>query len=222
MSSVRLDHLIVAAATLEQGAAWCQSKLGVTPRAGGKHPLMGTHNQVFKIATPAFPLLYFEIIAIDPEAPAPPHPRWFGLDGTALQSSLREDGPRLIHAVARSTMLDMHRWGLITVGQVPGDPVDLSRASAEGPLEWQMLVRKDGGMDNAGALPTLLQWKGRHPAEAMPDSGVTLTALSLNGVGERARGVLRLWGVAVSPSGSPALRATLSTPKGEVILESDP
>ena len=218
--SVVLDHLIVAAHTLEQGAAWCESALGVTPGAGGKHPLMGTHNRVFKISSTAFPLLYFEIIAIDPEAPAPLHPRWFGLDGAALQSSLHDSGPRLIHTVARSTMLDMHRWGLITVGQVPGDPVDLSRATATGPLEWQMLVRQDGGMDNGGALPTLLQWKSRHPAEAMPDSGVTLTALALNGVGARARDVLRLRGVTVSPAGSPALRATLATPKGEVILES--
>jgi len=220
--SVQLDHLIVAAATLEQGAAWCETTLGVMPGAGGKHPLMGTHNRVFRIASEAYPLLYFEIIAIDPEAPSPPHPRWFGLDGAALQSSLRDEGPRLIHAVARSTMLDMHRWGLITVGQKPGDPVDLSRATATGLLEWQMLVRKDGGLDNAGALPTLLQWKSRHPAEALPDSGVTLTALALNGITARARDVLRLRGVSVSPTGGPALCATLSTPKGEVILESAP
>jgi hypothetical protein len=220
--TVALDHLIVAAHTLEQGAAWCEATLGVTPNAGGKHPLMGTHNRVFKIASAAYPLLYFEIIAIDPDAPPPPHPRWFGLDGEDLQTSLRDQGPRLIHAVARSTMLDMHRWGLITVGQVPGDPVDLSRAAPDGTLQWQMLVRKDGGLDCAGALPTLLQWKGRHPAEAMPDAGVTLSALALNGISARARDVLRLRGVAVSPTGSPALRATLSTPKGEVTLESHP
>jgi len=221
VSSVRLDHLIVAAATLEQGVAWCEATLGVTPGAGGQHALMGTHNRVFKIESEAWPLLYFEIIAIDPDAPSPPHPRWFGLDGAALQTRLRDDGPRLIHAVARSTMLDMHRWGLITVGQVPGDPIDLSRATPAGPLEWQMLVRKDGGLDAGGALPTLLQWKSRHPAESMPDSGVTLKDLTLNGISARARDVLRLRGVAVSPAGSPALRATLSTPKGEVILESD-
>ena len=215
--SVALDHLIVAAATLEQGVAWCEATLGITPGPGGQHPLMGTHNRLFKIATVAYPQAYFEIIAIDPEAQTPPHPRWFGLSEPALQAALRDEGPRLIHAVARSTMLDMHRWGLITVGCKPGDPVNLER----GAYRWQMLVRSDGGMDAGGALPTLLQWLGPHPADAMPESSVTLRALALSGVNDRARDVLRLRGVQVSAETTgPALRATLATPKGEVILES--
>ena len=215
--SVALDHLIVAAATLEQGVAWCEATLGIIPGPGGKHPLMGTHNRLFKIATVAYPQAYFEIIAIDPEAPPPPHPRWFGLSEPAVQAALRDQGPRLIHAVARSTMLDMHRWGLITVGCKPGDPVNLER----GAYRWQMLVRSDGVMDAGGALPTLLQWLGPHPADARPESSVTLRTLALSGVNDRARDVLRLRGVQVSSaSGGPALRATLATPKGEVILES--
>jgi hypothetical protein len=47
-----------------------------------------------------FPRAYLEIIAIDPDGVAPPHPRWFGLDEPALQRAL-EAGPRLIHWVAR-------------------------------------------------------------------------------------------------------------------------
>jgi len=218
--SVHIDHLIVAADTLAQGVAWCESTLGVTPGPGGRHALMSTHNRLLKIATEAFPDAYLEIIAIDPEAPPPGRARWFGLDTPALQQRLRSLGPQLIHAVARSTMLDMHRWGLITVGQRPGDPVAASRDTPEGRLEWQILLRDDGGFDCAGALPTLLQWKGRHPAQAMPDSGVTLRALALNGVPDRARDVLRLRGVAVSAGAGPALRATLATPLGDVTLES--
>ena len=219
MSHTEVDHLVVAAATLEQGAAWCAAMLGVTPGPGGKHPLMGTHNRLLKIATAAHANAYLEIIAIDPEAPPPGRARWFGLDEPALQAKL-VDRPQLIHVVARSTMLDMHRWGLITVGQKPGDPVNASRETPQGLLSWQILVREDGGLDCGGALPTLIQWQGMHPAEHMADSGVTLQALALHGVPERARDVLRLRGTAVLPGAGPAITATLATPLGERVLQS--
>jgi hypothetical protein len=217
--SVVLDHLIIAAANLAQGVAWCEATLGVTPGPGGRHPLMGTHNRLLKIATPAFPGAYLEIIAIDPDAPAPGRVRWFGLDEPALQAQLQQ-GPQLIHLVARSTMLDMHRWGLITVGHKPGDPVAASRETPAGTLSWEILVRDDGRLDCGGALPTLIQWKGPHPTDAMPDSGVTLQALALHGVPERARQVLRLAGVQVRATPGPALTATFATPKGTMTLSS--
>jgi hypothetical protein len=218
--SVQLDHLVVAAASLDQGVAWCEATLGVVPGPGGQHPLMGTHNRLLKIATEAFPNAYLEIIAIDPEAPPPGRARWFGLDDAALRSRLAEQGPQLIHAVARSTMLDMHRWGLITVGLKPGDPVSAGRDTPAGRLSWEILVREDGALDCGGALPTLIQWKGPHPADAMPASGVTLAALTLHGVPERARDVLRLRGVQVLASAGAALTATFVTPRGETTLTS--
>lgn len=217
--SVALDHLVVVAATLAQGVAWCEATLGVTPGPGGRHALMGTHNRLLKIATAAFPEAYLEIIAIDPEAPPPGRARWFGMDD-ALQQAGLQGGPRLLHLVARSTMLDMHRWGLITLGLKPGDPVAASRETPAGRLSWQILVREDGALDCGGALPTLIQWQGLHPAANMPESGVTLQSLTLHGVPERARQVLRLRGVQVLATPGPALTATLLTPRGEVVLRS--
>jgi hypothetical protein len=213
--TVGVDHLVVAAPTLDEGAAWCEATLGVVPGAGGKHPLMGTHNRLLKVATETFPNAYLEIIAIDPQAPPPARARWFGLDEIDLTG-----GPRLIHLVARSTMLDMHRWGLIAVGCQPGEPVSASRETPHGRLAWQILLRDDGWLDCGGALPTLIQWQGRHPAEAIPESGVTLRWLALRGVPDRARDVLRLRGVDVSSAAGPALRAQLRTPRGDVTLES--
>lgn len=218
--NVLVDHLVVAAATLDDGVAWCESTLGVTPGPGGAHAFMGTHNRLLKIASEAYPLAYLEIIAIDPQAPAPARPRWFGLDEQALQARLRDEGPRLIHFVARSPMLDMHRWGLITVGHQPGDPVAASRETANGLLRWQILLREDGALACAGALPTLLQWDRPHPAEAMPDSGVTLRALALHGVPARSLEVLRLRGVASALPPAAPITATLTTPRGEVVLRS--
>ena len=217
--SVVLDHLVVAAASLEQGVAWCESTLGVTPGPGGKHPLMGTHNRLMKISTAAYPDCFLEIIAIDPAAPPPGRARWFGLDDAALQRSLAET-PRLLHAVARSTMLDMHRWGLITVGHKPGEPLAASRDTPDGLLQWDILVREDGQLNCGGALPTLMQWKGTHPASRMPESGLTLKSLTLHGVPVRARDVLRLRGVQVLPEPGPAITATLVTPRGDVTLRS--
>ena len=54
--TLAVDHLVVAAASLAQGAAWCEATLGVTPGPGGTHVLFGTHNRLLKIATPTFPL----------------------------------------------------------------------------------------------------------------------------------------------------------------------
>ena len=59
-----LDHLVIVANNLAQGAAWCEATLGITHNAGGEHKLFGTHNLLFKIATPANPMAYCEIIAI--------------------------------------------------------------------------------------------------------------------------------------------------------------
>jgi len=217
-----LDHLVVAAATLEQGVQWCERTLGVVPGPGGRHVRMGTHNRLLRLATEAFPDCYLEIIAIDPEAPAPGRPRWFGLDDPALRQSLADDGPRLVHVVARSPQLDMHRSGLIQCGLQPGEPMEMSRASAAGELRWQILVRPDGALPCDGALPTLIQWHGTHPAAAMPASGVTLRGLTLGGLPARVREVLCLRQVTMSDAAAPALQAEFDTPLGPVTLTSNP
>jgi Glyoxalase-like domain len=215
MTTLALDHLVVAAATLAEGAAWCERTLGVTPAPGGRHALFGTHNRLLAVGSGDHPNAYLEIISLDPSAPHPARPRWFGLDQLDLRT-----GPRLIHAVARSNMLDMHRWGLINVGLQPGEPVAASRETPGGLLSWQILVRPDGALLCGGALPTLIQWQGQHPAQSLPASGVALRSLTLRGVPDRARDVLRLPKVNVSCDGSPALSAVLRGPLGDVVLES--
>jgi len=216
--SADIDHLVIAAATLEQGVAWCEAALGFRPTAGGRHPLMGTHNRVFTIASPGFPGAYFEIVAIDPAAPPPGRQRWFGLDEPALQASLAQQ-PRLVHVVARTKQLDMLRWGLVKLGLDPGLPLAASRETPQGRLQWQILVRDDGALLHGGALPTLIQWQGSHPTETLPTSGVELRALHLVGVPAAARQLLGLRNVSFGDAG-PALRAVLTAPRGEVVLES--
>src|SRR5665647_2463566 len=101
----QIDHLVVAAASLDEGVQWCESALGITPGPGGEHVLMGTHNRVFTLASAAFPQAYVEIIAIHSGASyarSTLAKRWFYLDNPELQRHLPKAGPRLIHFVARS------------------------------------------------------------------------------------------------------------------------
>ena len=128
--AVQLDHLVVAARTLDEGVAWCRDTLGVEPGPGGKHALMGTHNRVFSIASPAFPHAYFEIIAIDTDAPPPGRARWFGLDTLDLRA-----GPRLIHWVARTSALEPTLAALRAAGHDAGRVLEASRDTPQGLLE---------------------------------------------------------------------------------------
>lgn len=219
--NARVDHLVVAADSLEQGAAWCEATFGVQLAGGGKHPLMGTHNRVLSIGSERFPDCYLEVIAIDPQAAAIDRARWFGLDDPALQAALRER-PRLIHAVARTRLIEMVRWGLINCGLNPGDLLAAQRDTPHGLLKWRITVRDDGRTECAGALPTLIEWLGPHPCEHLPRSPVVLQDLVLRGVPAQALDVLKLPSVqaaSIDTNARSPLSTTFDTPRGRVVLD---
>jgi len=215
--TAQLDHLVLAAVTLDEGVAWCEQTLGITPGPGGQHALMGTHNRLFSIATAEFPLAYFEIIAIDPAAPPPARRRWFDLDDAAVQARVRRDGPQLVHWVARVDDAPAAVAGLRARGIDRGAVIAASRPTPQGLLQWQITVREDGQRLLDGCLPTLIQWGAVHPATAMPASGVTLLSFDLQhpqaDTLASACQALGLSGVPVQP-GPARLRARLQTPKG--------
>jgi hypothetical protein len=177
--AARVDHLVIAAATLEQGDAWCERTLGITPGPGGKHPLMGTHNRLVRVATVNFPRAYFEIIAIDPAAPDPGRKRWFDLDDMALRATLADQGPRLVHWVAQVPDLNQALAALKRLGIDRGEPLAASRMTPRGLLEWRISVRPDGQRLFDGCLPTLIEWGDVHPAASLPDSGLSLHNLAV-------------------------------------------
>ena len=218
--SARIDHLVIAADSLEQGVAWCERTLGAQPSGGGKHPLMGTHNRLLAISSERFPDCYLEIIAIDPAADAPARARWFGLGDPALRAAMRET-PRLVHAVARTQMIEMLRWGLINCGLNPGEPLAAQRDTPHGLLQWRITVRDDGRTECGGALPTLIEWRGAHPSQHLPRAPVALHELVLRGVPAQALDVLKLPAVqaAATAAGAAPLSAAFDTPRGRVVID---
>ncbi|MGJ3703107.1 VOC family protein [Variovorax sp. AFSI2.2] len=225
----QLDHLVIAAASLAEGVAWCEATLGVTPGPGGSHPLMGTHNRLLNIASAAFPQAYLEIIAIEPgKRPSRRGTRrWFDLDDAALQAGLLQHGPRLVHFVAR--VADAHA-ALRALAHDEhahidrGHLLEASRDTPAGRLEWQITVRDDGQRLFYGALPTLIQWGPVHPTDAMPASGLAMRSLHAThpraAALDAALSAIGMSGMAVQ-SGAPNLVAVLDTPHGPVTLQSE-
>ena len=155
---LRLDHLAVTCATLAEGVAQVEAALGLPMVAGGKHAAMGTHNRLMRLGD-----LYLEVIAPDPDAPAPDRPRWFDLDHAR--------GPaRLTHWVAACDDLDA---ALALAPGGAGTATELSR----GDLRWRMGIPATGRLPFDGAFPALIQWHGTPPAVTLPDTGARLMRL---------------------------------------------
>ena len=227
----QIDHVVVVAKTLEQGVQWCEATLGITPGPGGEHAQYGTHNRLFKIATPAYPLAYLEIIAIDPQAKGPAQgKRWFDMDDAALQAAVAIE-PRLVHLVASTDDLQAARIALKSQGLDRGPAVHAKRHSRKGVLHWQITVRDDGQRLFNGALPSLIQWGKAdeaeplrlHPRNSLPRSGVALQSIAISHPSadklRPAYEAIGLEGLALE-TGPANITVELRTPKGVVLLQS--
>jgi len=206
-----LDHIAIAAHTLDQGLAYVRSILGIDVPLGGAHPRMGTHNRVLRLGD----ALYLEVIAIDGDAPAPSRPRWFQLDDPALQAELQL-APRLVTWIVRTAdIVDTIRACSWTPGAI--EPME------RGALRWQITVPSDGSLAGQGMLPALIQWPDEvHPAARMLDLGCALERLEaahpdpvsyrrdLASIGADGHVAIR----ALAPGERPHLVAHIRTPAG--------
>ena len=218
-----VDHLVVAADSLEQGAQWCEATLGIRPREGGEHPLMGTHNRVLRLATDRYPRAYIEIIAINRGGPAAGARTMVrpGRPCPATRRAAAAAAGALRCAIGRRRRPHRRRWAGSASSAAP--LVQAQRQTPQGLLRWQISVRADGQRLFYGGLPTLIQWGDMHPADAMPESGLALQSLQVRHPRlaelQAAHEAIGLQNVTLEP-GPPNLVATLTTPKGLVRLES--
>lgn len=222
---VALDHVVIGADSLEQGVRWCEGVLGVTPGPGGKHALMGTHNRLLRLAGAAdlpgstAAGAYLEIIAIDPHAPSPGRPRWFGLDRRMPGAP-----PQLVQWVLRVPALAPLAAAMRAAGDEPGPALALTRQRPTDELRWLITVTEDGAPAARGAAPALIEWSSEHPALAMPPSGVALAALTVRGLAPALQPLLAAPGVvfdgADGAGSRPVLSLDLLCPRGRIRLES--
>jgi hypothetical protein len=220
--SLQLDHLVVAARTLDEGARFIAEKLGIETVEGGAHVLMRTHNRLLNLWGGA----YLEVIAVDPDA-APvetPRPRLFALDDAALRLRLAE-GPQLVHWVARvSRPKLLTRWQAQYPGRI-ASVVGMSRGAST----WNLTVPDDGAFPSwqgigEGLLPSLIQWDSpRHPSDTLPPTGIALKSLTgfhprANLVAEQLAwlGASHLMRIEVT-EGAPVLVAEFELPDGSCV-----
>ncbi len=162
--ATELDHIVVGTRDLDSGARWLEDMLGVPPLGGGEHATMGTHNKLWSLGD-----CYLELVAIDPAAPAPSRPRWFGLDDPDIQDSIAS-GPRLLNWAVRVDDIE----------QVMKDcPVNLGtlHTMSRGDFSWKVAIREDGALIHQGHIPLVIEWQTAHPASTMADQGLSLVRM---------------------------------------------
>ena len=165
------DHLALVASDLDAGVEWARHQLGIMLTVGGTHPKMGTRNRLTRTG----PDNFLEIIAIDPEAADPGRKRWYRMDDPVVQA-MTAAAPRPLAWIVATDDLEAICGMARNLGLDLGEAVEVSR----GDLTWRITVRDDGDLPEGGTLPVFIQWPdGPHPANRMPDLGVSISRIIL-------------------------------------------
>ncbi len=212
MPHSHIDHIVITAAALADGSEYIYRTLGVPLEVGGEHPRMGTHNLLLRLGSD----IYLEVIAVNPEAEQPKHPRWFQLTDNYDQPT------GLATWVVRTNDIE-------AAAQASPVPLGAINSMARGSLTWKITIPDDGALVMDGIAPALIQWDAPpHPASRLEDVGCAL--LSLEAFHPDAATVQQLLDrigftgpVTVSPTEAaekPYLIAHIQTPSGPRTLDS--
>ncbi len=164
----RLDHIVIAARTLDEGANYVRRLLGVEIPDGGRHEIMGTHNRVMSLGAG----VYLEVIAVNPEMRPPAYPRWFGLDDPHIQQTLHRGPALLTWAVNTDDLDSLVRNSAVSLGEV--------KPAQRDNLRWKAALTEDGRMPGAGFVPLCIQWQvDFHPSQFMHNPGCSINSLTL-------------------------------------------
>ena len=201
MPRSRLDHIVVTAASLSEGAEHVRRALGVEMQPGGEHVRMGTHNCLLKLGEK----LFLEVIAPNPAAPHPGRPRWFQLDEP---ESIK--APRLATWVACCDYI--HALAPASLGKI--------ETMTRGSFRWLITIPEDGKLPLQGIAPTLIEWRAEtHPAQGLKDLGCSLVRLEASHPRpEEVTATLHSIGFEGDfpvSRGEPGLVAWIRTPAGE-------
>jgi hypothetical protein len=207
---VELDHILLGAPDLEEGALRFETLTGVRPATGGSHAGFGTRNRLASLGEG----LYFEVIAPDPAQPAA---------ATRAERLSAMPGPALVGYCLRADGFDGLAGAVAAAGLRSREPVDMSRVRADGVrLQWSILHLEHPDGTDAG-LPFLIDWKGSpHPSLSTPAGCRLKRFVALHPDADRLAAAFRALGVALEVSRAlrPGCLAELDTPCGPAVLTS--
>lgn len=164
---LQFDHITMIAPTLEEGIQHLSACLEIDLINGATHIDMGTHNRRVRLGSDC----YLEVIAVDPQATMPDHPRWFGLDRTEEVRSKWLNGARLRGWVARTSDIDRV---LRTHGSLLGSKKWLDD-------HFHFSVPDSGDLPMDGVLPSVIDVGDSPPtAESLEDQGIRLQSFILS------------------------------------------
>jgi hypothetical protein len=203
-----LDHLVYVTPELDATIERLEQLFSVRAAIGGQHPGWGTKNALLSLG----PKAYLEIMGPDPTQPEPKQPRPFGMDTMSK--------PRLMTWVVRTediqSVIDTAKRQGLDLGELQ----EKSRKKPDGSiLKWTMTDLRKNRKD--GTIPYFINWgASEHPAGNSP-KGCRLTKLEVfhpdaKGVNE----LLKNLGIDLKVGlGTVALKATIESPKGQIVLE---
>jgi glyoxalase-like protein len=204
----QVDHLVYATPDLKVGMDTLERLLGVRATLGGQHPGLGTRNALIALGSSS----YIEIIGPDPEQAKPNEPRRFGIDDLKV--------PRLVTWVAKGTQLERLAADARLHGMNLGQVSSGSRKRLDGVvLSWRYTDPSVVIADRI--VPYFIDW-GTTPHPALTAAnGATLIGLRAEHPDvRRVRNMLDQLGLhlPIQQGATPALIATLSSPKGRIEL----
>ena len=205
---MRVDHLILGAASLEAGVRFFEELSGVRAAEGGRHVRWGTRNALVSLGGDR----YLEVLAPDPSVPSPEAPRPWGLE------HLSE--PRLLTWVASGDDLDDCVARAAAAGADLGEVISGSRQQPDGTaLRWRMtdlLMPREGGV-----LPFLIDWGDTpHPSAALEPACTLIELAATHPEADRVGKILEAMGLSlpITSASEPGLVASIETPRGVIQL----
>lgn len=202
----RVDHLVYATPDLDRGIKEIEDKLGVRAILGGRHPGRGTRNALVALG----PSVYLEIIAPDPDQPAPAYPRVFGID------KLKES--KLVGWAVTSTNVDSVYRRAAENRILLGDVHSGSRQRPDGVvLSWRFTSPERAIAD--GLVPFFIDWgQSPHPARTAPQGATLVELRAEHPDAPRIQQMLRILAldVPVSLASGAALIAVVDGRRGRV------
>jgi hypothetical protein len=185
MLSTGIDHLLYASANLQRGIDEIESLLGVRPVRGGHHPQYGTHNALLSLG----PGIYLEIIARDPDLPAPERGAFVNIPAEAHS--------HLITWVFRTKDIQQALAAAHNAAIGLGPVESGSRRNPDGSeICWQLT--DPYAMPMNGAVPFLIDWgETVHPSAVVPPGGQLAELVIEHPEADSVRRALSVLGAAV-------------------------